>query len=54
MGQAILSNSKKELRSVLVFNSMYPKAIGRMRSGSVVELSLARTNDGTLFLKDIK
>lgn len=50
----IVSNNKKELRRVLVFNRQFPTALTKMKRGAVVDLILAKTEDDDLFVKGIR
>jgi DNA polymerase-3 subunit alpha len=54
MAYVVLTNVDKEMVRVLAFPSMFHKAYGFCREGSVVKAELNQTDDGTYFFKDIK
>lgn len=54
MAHVVLSDKNKELTKALVFPSMYPRALGLLFDGRVARVSLGRTDDGTLFIKEIQ
>jgi hypothetical protein len=54
MAHVILAKADKSMRRVLVFNKNYPRALAKMKPGSVVELSLAKMPDDSIFVKEIK
>jgi len=53
MATVVLSNRDKELKSALVFDKMFAKSLAKLRPGAVVTVQLDRTQDKTLFVKDI-
>lgn len=53
MGNVILSNKDKELRSAVVFNKQYAKALDKLIPGRSVNVKLASMKDETVFVKDI-
>jgi DNA polymerase-3 subunit alpha len=54
MAHTIIANKDRDMRRVLVFNKNYPSALAKMRPGGPVGLSLARTDDQTLFVAGVK
>lgn len=54
MAHIILSDSGKKLIRCIVFPTMYSRALGLMRSGSVCNVELTEGDDGTIIVKDIK
>jgi DNA-directed DNA polymerase III PolC len=53
MGTIVLANEKGELRSALVFPKEFPRIYTKVKPGEVYDLEMARTQDGTLFVKGI-
>ena len=53
MAHIILSNSKKELTRVIAFPAIYTKALGKLRPGTIAEVTLGQLDDGTKIVKDI-
>lgn len=53
MAHTIIANGKKEMRRVLVFNKNYPSALVKMKPGTTCKLTLARTDDETLFVAGV-
>jgi len=52
MAHIILSNTNKELLRVLVFPTLYAKALGKMKAGSVCE-PIIKYDDKTIFVKEV-
>lgn len=42
----------EEMRKVMVFSTNYRMALGKMRPGHMVQLSLAKTQDDALYVKE--
>jgi hypothetical protein len=53
MAHVVLTDNKKEMRRVLVFDKMFVQALSKMKRGAVIRPTLARLDDGTLFVKEI-
>ena len=53
MAHIILSNDKKELIRVIAFPAIYTKALGKMRPGTIADVTLGKLDDGTQTVKDI-
>jgi DNA polymerase-3 subunit alpha len=53
MAHIILSDNKKQLSRVLVFPTLYSKALGKMRAGSVCSPEIKVSDDDTIFVKEI-
>jgi DNA polymerase-3 subunit alpha len=53
MGYIVLAKSDKELRGAMVFPGEYRRALAGIRAGELCEVTLARTKDGSLFVKGI-
>lgn len=53
MGHIILSEENKKLKRVIVFPKNYPKALGKMKPGSICEPIIGKMDDGTIFVKDM-
>jgi DNA polymerase-3 subunit alpha len=54
MAHIIVSDSGKKLTRCIVFPTMYSRALGLMRSGSVCKLEFNEGDDGTIIVKEIK
>ena len=54
MAHVIIAKPDKSMKRVLVFNKNYALALSKMRPGRVVGLSLATTEDKTLYVKEFK
>jgi DNA polymerase III subunit alpha len=54
MAHIILSDSGKKLIRCIVFPTMYSRALGLMRSGSVCNVEMTEGDDGTIIVKEIK
>ena len=52
MAHIILSDKDKKLTRVLVFPTLYSKALGKMKAGSICELEI-KVDDKTVFVKEI-
>lgn len=53
MADAVLSDNQKNLLPALVWPSGFMKAYTAMKPGSVVDIKLGRTEDGTLFIDNV-
>jgi DNA polymerase-3 subunit alpha len=53
MAHVILSNGNKELIRVLVFPATYSKALGKMRPGTIADIELGKTDDGSLTVRNL-
>jgi DNA polymerase-3 subunit alpha len=53
MAHIILSDNKKQLSRVLVFPTLYSKALGKMKAGSVCSPEIKVSDDDTIFVKEI-
>jgi DNA polymerase-3 subunit alpha len=54
MAHIIISDMDKRLKRVIVFPKNYSLALGKMKAGKVCEPVIAKLDDGTQFVKDIK
>ena len=54
MSHIVLSNSEKELTRVIAFPTMYKMSFAKMREGMKCKVVLAKLDDGTLNVKEIK
>jgi DNA polymerase-3 subunit alpha len=54
MAYLTLADTARELHSVTVFPTQYPKAYMRLEEGKAYNFSFAKTKDGTTILEDIK
>jgi hypothetical protein len=54
MSHIVLSNSEKELTRVIAFPTMYKMSLAKMREGMKCKVVLAKLDDGTLNVKEIK
>jgi DNA polymerase-3 subunit alpha len=54
MSHIVLSNSEKELTRVIAFPTMYKMSLAKMREGMKCRVVLAKLDDGTLNVKEIK
>jgi DNA polymerase-3 subunit alpha len=50
---AVVADKDKNMTRVIAFTKMYPKALGKLKHGAVVKLSLSTLDDGSLYVKDI-
>jgi DNA polymerase-3 subunit alpha len=50
---AVIADKEKNMHRVIIFTKVYPKALDRFKRGAVVKLSLGRTQDDALYVKDI-
>jgi DNA polymerase-3 subunit alpha len=53
MANLTVADTSRELRSVIVFPTMFAKAYMKIQEGSSYKLSLGKTKDGTTILEDI-
>ena len=54
MAHIVMTNKNKELTRVIVFSTMYAKALAKMREGMKCNVVLSKLDDGTLMVKEIK
>jgi len=54
MAYMVVADSGRELHSVTVFPTQFPKAYMKVQEGNVYKFSFAKTKDGTTILEDIK
>ena len=54
MSHIVLSNAQKELTRVIAFPTMYKMSLAKMREGMKCKVTLAKLDDGTLNIKEIK
>lgn len=54
MSHIVLSNREKELTRVIAFPTMYKMSLAKMREGMKCKIVLAKLDDGTLNVKEIK
>jgi DNA polymerase III alpha subunit len=54
MAYMVVADSARELHSVTVFPTQFPKAYMKVQEGNVYNFSFAKTKDGTTILEDIK
>jgi len=54
MSHIVLSNREKELTRVIAFPTMYKMSLAKMREGMKCKVVLAKLDDGTLNVKEIK
>jgi hypothetical protein len=54
MAYMVVADSGRELHSVTVFPTQFPKAYMKVQEGNVYNFSFAKTKDGTTILEDIK
>jgi len=53
MAHIILSNSDKELERLIVFPKTYTLALGKMKPGTWCKPTIAKLDDGTVFIKEV-
>jgi len=53
MASLVLADSSRELHSVTVFPTAYPKAYMKIDEGNVYKFSLGKTKDGTTIMEDV-
>ncbi len=53
MATVLLSKQDKELQSLLVFPKMFARALGKLKPGNVVSVTIGTLDDGTRFIKAI-
>ena len=54
MAHIVMTNKNKELTRVIVFSTMYHKALAKMREGMKCNVVLSKLDDGTLMVKEVK
>jgi DNA polymerase III subunit alpha len=54
MAHLVMSDKDKNLNRAIVFSSMYPISLAKMREGMVCEPVLKTLEDGTLMVKEVK
>ena len=54
MSHIVLSNAQKELTRAIVFPTLYKMSLAKMREGMKCKVVLAKLDDGTLNVKEIK
>jgi DNA polymerase-3 subunit alpha len=53
MASLVLADSSRDLHSVTVFPTAYPKAYMKIDEGNVYKFSLGKTKDGTTIMEDV-
>jgi DNA polymerase-3 subunit alpha len=53
MAHVILSDDKKEMTRVIVFPTLYSKALGKMKAGTIATAELGKMDDGTLTVRNM-
>lgn len=53
MAHTILSDNQKQLHRVLVFPTLYSKALGKMKAGTVCTPTIKQSDDDTIFVKEV-
>ena len=53
MATVVVANSAREMRRVFVFPSVYSTAAGKIKEGKVLSAKLGKTNDGTMYIKEL-
>jgi DNA polymerase III subunit alpha len=54
MAYLTLADVSRDLHSVVVFPTVFPKAFMKVKEGNAYKFELAKSKDGTLFVNDIK
>ena len=54
MAHLVMSDKDKNLNRAIVFSSMYPLSLAKMREGMICEPVLKTLEDGTLMVKEVK
>ena len=54
MAHIVMSDKYKNLKRAIVFSSMYPIALAKMRDGMICRPTTKELDDGTLMIKEIK
>ena len=54
MAHIVMTSKNKELTRAIVFSSMYPQALAKMREGMKCKVVLSKLDDGTLMVKEVK
>ena len=54
MAHIVMSDKYKNLKRAIVFASMYPVALAKMRDGMICKPLTKELDDGTLMIKEIK
>ena len=53
MATLVVANSKREMRRVFVFPSLYSSSAGKLKPGKILNVKLDKSRDGTLYIKEI-
>jgi hypothetical protein len=53
MAHVIVSNKDKEMQRLIVFPKLYAQALGKMKSGTIVDLQIGKMEDGTLTVRNV-
>jgi DNA polymerase-3 subunit alpha len=53
MATLVIANGDREMRRVFVFPKVYSSSAGKMKEGAVMSVKLGKSEDGTMFLKEI-
>ena len=53
MAHIILSDADKNLERVIAFPKLYPKALGKMKPGTICDPAIGKMEDGTLYVKEV-
>jgi DNA polymerase III alpha subunit len=53
MATLVIANSKREMRRVFVFPSLYSSVAGKLKPGKIINVKLDKSRDGTLYIKEI-
>ena len=53
MAHIILSDADKNLERVIAFPKLYPKALGKMKPGTICDPAIGEMEDGTLYVKEV-
>jgi hypothetical protein len=53
MASMVVADSSRELHSITIFPTSFPKAYMKIKEGNVYKFSLGKTKDGTTIMEDV-
>jgi DNA polymerase III alpha subunit len=53
MASMVIADTSRQLHSITVFPTSFPKAYMKVKEGEVFKFSLGKTKDGTIIMEDV-